>query len=70
MQASEVIEQIEKHIVRAGTQKALAKQWGISQQYLSEVRAGRKDPGDKILKNLNLERIVTYEKTKENRHGK
>lgn len=44
----------------AGSQKAFAKQAGISEQYLSDVLNGRRDIGDKILKWFGLERVVFY----------
>lgn len=42
------------------TAKAFAVELGISAAYLSDVYAGRREPGDKILSRLNLERRVIY----------
>jgi DNA-binding transcriptional regulator YdaS (Cro superfamily) len=45
-------EQLVQHLKRcvksAGTQRAFAEQVGISQQYVSDVLAGRRDPGPKL----------------------
>ena len=41
--------------------KQAATNLGISPQYLSDVIAGRRAPGAKILTALGLRRVVTYE---------
>ena len=45
-------EQFLQHVKRcvktAGTQRELAAQWGLSPQYLSDVLAGRREPGRKL----------------------
>lgn len=46
------------------TQKALAKRLGISAQYLSDILKGRREPGQKMLDALGLERVITYESKK------
>lgn len=51
---------LEIAIRAAGSQKALAKEAGISEQYLSDVMQGRRDIGDKILKWFGMERVVYY----------
>ena len=43
-----------------GSQKAFAKRMGISEQYLSDVLKGRREPGAKVLKYFGLERVVGY----------
>jgi len=60
MDASQIILTIKKAVAEAGTQKALAKKWGITPQYLSDVLARRRDPGKSILRNLGLEKQVEY----------
>lgn len=42
------------------TQAAWAKANGISPAYVSDVIAGRREPGQKILDALGLERVTTY----------
>ena len=44
----------------AGSQKALAQEWGISEQYLSDILKGRREPGNKVLKQLGLRKMVIY----------
>jgi len=60
MDANEIIERIEKLVAEAGSQKALADKWGISPQYLCDVLAGRRDPGNSIVKHLGLKRVVAW----------
>ena len=43
-----------------GSQRALARELGVSEAYLSDIINGRRDPGRKILKALGLERVVDY----------
>jgi transcriptional regulator with XRE-family HTH domain len=38
-----------------------AKELGISPAYLSDVYLGRRDPGDKILSKLSIQRKIVYE---------
>lgn len=45
-------------------QSAWARSRGISPSYVSEVLAGRRDPGKLILDALGLERVVTYRRKK------
>lgn len=46
------------------SQKALATELGISQQYLCDVLAGRREPGDGILAPLGLEKVTCYRRKK------
>lgn len=43
-----------------GNQSAWAKANKISPAYVSDVIAGRREPGKKILSALGLERVVSY----------
>jgi len=45
---------------KAGSQAAWAKATGLSPAYVSDVIAGRREPGAKLLDALSVERIVTY----------
>ena len=45
-------------IKRAGGQRALAREWGVSQQYLCEVVNGRYPVSDKLLDKLGLRRTI------------
>jgi DNA-binding transcriptional regulator YdaS (Cro superfamily) len=49
-------------IKRAGSQAAAAAELGISTAYLSDVKNGRRAPGDKLLAALGLKRSIQYEK--------
>jgi Helix-turn-helix len=46
-----------------GSQKAFAKRVGISEQYLSDILKGRREPGVKLLDYFGLERVVGYRRT-------
>jgi hypothetical protein len=48
------------------TQRAVAQQLGVSQAYLSDVLAGRRKPGKKILDGLGVERRIVYQPTNGN----
>lgn len=48
-------------INQAGSQKALCKNLGISQAYLSDVLHFRREPGKKLLDAIGIKAVVTYE---------
>ncbi len=43
------------------TQKAFAAELGISQPFLSDIYAGKRDPGAKVLSKLGLASLTAYE---------
>lgn len=47
------------------SQVAWAKANGVSPAYVSDVLAGRREPGKLVLDALGLERVVTYRRKKE-----
>jgi hypothetical protein len=49
-------EQLEVHL----TQKNLAREWGISAPYLGDVLRMKREPGEKLLRNLKLKKRVLY----------
>ena len=53
-----IILRIQDAVAEAGSRKELAKQWGISQQYLSDLLRGRREASDRILDKLGLIRVV------------
>lgn len=57
----ELIERLRDAVNRAGSQKDFAQQHGISEQYLSDVLRSRREPGQKILDALGVERVVRYQ---------
>jgi transcriptional regulator with XRE-family HTH domain len=46
--------------LRTNTQQGLAKELGLSPQFLSDIVTGRRPPSIKLLEALGLERVVTY----------
>lgn len=57
----EVRERLRAEAQALGGQKQLAAQLGASEQYVSDVLAGRRKPGKRILAGLNLRRREVYE---------
>lgn len=62
MNTDDVRERLRKLSEKAGGQRALARDLGISPSYLNDVILGRKKPGAKILTALGLERDARYVK--------
>ena len=42
------------------TQAEAAKEWGVSESYLSDVLSGWRLPGEKICKAVGFERVVMF----------
>lgn len=61
MTADEVREVVGRLARQAGSLRALARSWGVSAAYLSDVLAGNRTPGPSILKRLGLSRVVRVE---------
>ncbi len=66
MTESEVVALVRIAIAKAGSIRALGRQWGVTPSYLCDLRDGRRAPGPKILDQLGLKRVkvVTYEPKK------
>ncbi len=56
----DIIARLRAAVTQAGSQKAFADLHHISEQYLSDVVRGRREPGRKILDVLGVERVVSY----------
>jgi hypothetical protein len=56
----ELVERLRTAIASAGSQEAFAAQHDIAAAYISDVMRGRREPGQKILDALGVERVVTY----------
>ncbi len=63
MNEQAVIELVRREKARAGGVSALAREWGVSPCYISQVLKGRMRPGPRILKPLGLKRVATVEFT-------
>ena len=61
MNEQDVIARLREAIAAAGSQRAYAQAHNISEQYLSDVVRGRREPGQKILDALGIERVITYQ---------
>lgn len=60
-----LLAEIEYAIGINGSARALAEHWGVSAQYLCDIRKGRRQPGPSILKAMKLKRTTTYTTTYE-----
>ena len=49
-----------RRLIESASQVDVAKQLGISPQYLSDVLNNRRQPGKAVLDGLGLERVLTY----------
>lgn len=60
MDKERLVETLKLACEKVGGQGAWARERGVSATYVSDVIQGRKEPGDKVLAALGLERVVTY----------
>ena len=56
----EILALIESRIIRCGSAKKAALHYGISQQYLHDIRNGRRGLSDRILEKMKIKRTVVY----------
>ncbi len=61
--SGDVVQRLKGECARVGSQRAWAKQAGVSEAYISDVLAGRREPGEAILTVLGLTRQVVYVET-------
>lgn len=57
---SEILKTIEKHVKRAGSQNALAKEWDVNVSYISNIRKSKQLPGPKVCQHLGVKAVVVY----------
>lgn len=62
MNEKQVVERVRKEVKRAGSIRALAREWNVTSAYLSFILSGRRSPGPKVLHMLGLKRVesITY----------
>jgi transcriptional regulator with XRE-family HTH domain len=58
--ADEVRDLLRQEVQKAGSQRALAEQLGVSQPFLNDVLKGNREPSAKLLEPLGLVRVVEY----------
>lgn len=51
---------IKRYYLEAGSWRRVAPRFGVTPQYLHDLVMGKRSPGPKILKALNLKRYVIY----------
>lgn len=54
----EIRSAIQTAIECSASQRDLAKAWGVSPSYLTDLRLGRRLPGPSILKHFGMKRVV------------
>lgn len=59
--AWEVVRNLDNAIAAAGSAKAWAAAHGVSEQFVSDVRHGRKEPTDRIARPLGYRRVVGFQ---------
>jgi hypothetical protein len=65
----EFLDCLRAQVHELGSQVAAARQWKISAAYLSDVLAGRRIPGAKILEAVGARRTVSYSYTVRAKRG-
>lgn len=58
-----VLMRLHRAVDKAGSLKALATQWHVSESYLCDVRKRKRLPGPSILRPMGLMAILIYETT-------
>jgi hypothetical protein len=53
-----ILDDLRKHVERAGSMRSLAKEWGISVSYVSDCLNGRRAPGPAVLGPMGYRRAV------------
>lgn len=56
-----IMHELQERLEKAGSQAALARELNVSQPYLSNVLAGRAEPGPLVLEAMGIEKVVTYQ---------
>ena len=67
---SDIRAQVEALVVKAGSMRALAKEWNMSPAYLGDFLNGRRGPGPQILAPLGLVQVVTVRYVKGKNEGR
>ncbi len=62
MTGDEVRAELKRKCETYPSQKAFAKEIGVSGQYVADILCSKRNPGPVILKALGLVKVVTYER--------
>ena len=60
MTREQLVRKLESMVSEEGSQVAVASKLGVSPSYLSEIMRGTREPGEKFLSALNLEKHVVF----------
>lgn len=58
---TQLVVYLKERAEKAGSQKFLAEELGVSAQYLGDVISEKREPGKKILDALRMRKVVFYE---------
>ena len=50
-----------KSLCEINTQKRIAKKFGLSPSYINDVLQRKREPGEKLLRELGYKKIIRYE---------
>jgi DNA-binding transcriptional regulator YdaS (Cro superfamily) len=64
MTLHQVLALLRRECEKAGGQAAWAKAAGVSPAYVSDILHGRREPGESILRALEMVKVVTYRRVK------
>lgn len=56
----EILALIESRIIRLGSAKKAALYYGVSQQYLHDIRKRRRGLSDRVLEKMKIKRTMVY----------
>lgn len=62
----DILDRMRAAVEQAGSQRAFAEQHKISLQYVNDVLRGRREPGQRILDALGVEKVVSYREKQSN----
>jgi hypothetical protein len=62
MTKESLIKLLHKKAERQESWTRLAESLGITPQYLQDIKDGRREPGDKLLRGLGMIKVITYVK--------
>jgi DNA-binding transcriptional regulator YdaS (Cro superfamily) len=60
MTTDEFLSMLGEHVLSSGSQKAAAKELGISVSYLNDVLHKRREPGRKIASAFGMRKVITW----------
>lgn len=60
LRESQAVNRLRQEVTRAGSQKALADEWEISKQYITDILKGRRSVSEAVALKMGLRREVVF----------